>query len=121
MSWATDRAAADVARTLAAAGEMGRLRRALPGTYNPDTRSVTAADVEQDIVLVPSAWSERAVGDGVKVRVRRLVVSPPGFAIEPKMVIVDAAGAAYTVLSAESLRLKGEPVAFIVEAAGGAG
>lgn len=120
MTWATDRAAATVARTLREAGETGTLRRKTSEVYDPATRSVTGGTADSPIVLVPADWTNMPDGSGALMRVRRLLLSPPGVVVEPGHVVLDAAGVAYTVMRADLIRLHGAVVAITVLAAGGA-
>jgi hypothetical protein len=121
MSWATDRAAAAVFRTLAAAGEVGALRQATAQTYDPATRTTTGTlPSDTQILLVPGEWTNMRSADGATKRVRRLLLAPPSFTITAGMVVLDAAAVAYTIESVASVRYRGVEVALQVLASGGA-
>jgi hypothetical protein len=121
MTWATDRMAAAVTRTLSEAGETGTLRRMSAETYDPATRTTTGGgSIDTSVVLVPGEWTTLRTGEGATKRVRRLVMSPPGVEITAGMVVLDAAAAVYTVERASAFRSRGLVVAFEVLASGGA-
>lgn len=119
MTWATDRAAAAVARTLTEAGETGTLRRTTQ-VYDPITRGIGAGSTDTPVTVVPAEWTTMLDEAGAKMRVRRIVLSPPGFAVEPGMILLDGAATQFTILKADPVRVRGAEVAILLLCAGGA-